>query len=88
VIAHTERNIRTVVGHLKSEATRKLRECGFFPDYTPWADHGWNVFLDSVEDVERAIAYVQNNPIRGGKRQQRWQCVTPFNPATARGAII
>jgi REP element-mobilizing transposase RayT len=88
VIAHTTRNIRTVVGHLKSEATRLHRNCGFFQDHSPWAEHGWNVFLNSVEDVERAIRYVESNPIREGKRQQRWHCVVPFDPATARGAAI
>jgi REP element-mobilizing transposase RayT len=88
VIAHTPRRIRTVVGHLKSEATRLLREHGFFPEHTPWADHGWNVFLDAVKDVKRAIAYVENNPIREGKPRQRWHCVVPFDPATARGGAI
>jgi len=55
VIAHTPRKIRTVVGHLKSEATRKLRDRRWFSDHTPWADHGWNVYLDNISDVRRAV---------------------------------
>ena len=86
VLAHTERDIRKVAGHLKSMGTRALREMGYFADRSPWADHGWNVFLNSPSDVERAIRYVERNPMREGKRQQRWQCVVPFDPATARGS--
>jgi hypothetical protein len=87
VIAHTPRHIRSVIGDLKSAATRALREQGWFLDYTPWSDHGWNVFLNTPVAVERAVKYVENNPTRGGKRPQRWSCVTPFDPPTARGAI-
>ena len=86
VLAHTERDIRKVAGHLKSMGTRALREMGYFADRSPWADHGWNVFLNSPSDVERAIRYVERNPIREGKRQQRWQCTVPFDPAAARGS--
>jgi REP element-mobilizing transposase RayT len=85
VIAHTQRSIRTVVGHLKAEATRALRARGWFASHSPWADHGWNVFLNSDADVDRAVKYVENNPLREGKRQQCWRFVVPFNPATARG---
>ena len=87
VIAHTPRHIRSVIGDLKSAATRTLREQGWFLDHTPWSDHGWNVFLNTPNDVERAIKYVENNPVRERKRPQRWSCVTPFDPRNARGAI-
>lgn len=84
VIAHTPRNIRRVVSHLKSEATRLLHDRGWFPDRSPWADHGWNVYLDSHEAVERAIRYVEHNPEREGKRRQRWHCVVPYDRTIAR----
>ena len=87
VVGRTSRNIRTVVGHLKAEATRALRQGGWFADRTPWADHGWNVYLDSAEAVERAIAYVENNPVREGKRLQRWKCIAPFDGAAAANHI-
>jgi REP element-mobilizing transposase RayT len=86
VIAHMERDIRHAVGHLKSEATRALREGGWFEERSPWADHGWNVYLDSEGAVRRAIAYVEINPVREGKRRQTWRCVVPFDMAKARGA--
>ena len=78
VIGYSPRNIRRVVGHLKSEATRALRDCGRYLDKTPWAEHGWNVYLNSDEDVFRAIRYVEQNPVREGKRFQRWRCVVPY----------
>lgn len=66
VIEHTDRDIRKVVGHLKSEATRALRCEGHFTDQRPWVDHGWNVYLDSDADVTRAVDYASKNPIRDG----------------------
>jgi len=85
VIAHMDRDVRIAVGHLKSMATRSLRQREWFVDRSPWADHGWNVYLDSEAAVRRAIKYVENNPVREGKRPQKWQCVVPFDIAAARG---
>jgi REP element-mobilizing transposase RayT len=77
VIGRTSREIRRAVGHIKSEATRALRESGFFSDHSPWADHGWNVYLDSADDLARAIRYVQDNPFKDGLPKQNWNCVIP-----------
>jgi REP element-mobilizing transposase RayT len=85
VIGYTPRDIRKAVGHLKSEATRALREMGWFSERSPWADKGWNVFLDNEAAVRRAIGYVEQNPEREGKRRQTWRCVVPFDMAKARG---
>jgi len=35
------------------------------------------VFLDTPEDVARAIAYVESNPEKEGKARQRWSFVAP-----------
>lgn len=78
VVAYHPRNIRRVVAHLKAEATQTLRERGWFMDGTPWAARGWNVYLNSEEDVLRAIRYVEQNPLREGKRIQCWSCVVPY----------
>jgi len=87
VIAHTPRQIRQVVGHLKSEATRGLRARGWFAGHTPWVQHGWNVYLDSDADVERAVGYVNANPLRAGMAAQDWAFVTPYDPTRSRAAI-
>jgi hypothetical protein len=54
VIGPHRRNIRVIVGHLKSRA-------------------------DSERAVERAIRYVENNPLKEGKKVQNWSFVTPFD---------
>jgi hypothetical protein len=46
---------------------------------TPWCRNCWKVFLDSVEDVFRAIEYVEQNPPKEGKRRQRWSFIVPFS---------
>jgi hypothetical protein len=46
----------------------------------PWARGRWKVFLDCVEDVARAILYVEENPMKEGKPRQHWSFVTPFQP--------
>jgi REP element-mobilizing transposase RayT len=43
-----------------------------------WARKEWKVFLDSEEDIERSIQYVQNNPLKDGKPAQKWGFVVPF----------
>jgi len=80
VIGRAGRDIRRIVGHIKSEATRQLRAAGYFQERSPWSDHGWNVYLDCDADVSRAIEYVENNPLRAGLARQRWRCVVPYQP--------
>ena len=36
-----------------------------------WGEHGWNIYLDEPPDVWRAIRYVEQNPLKEGKRLQR-----------------
>jgi hypothetical protein len=45
-----------------------------------WASRGWKVFLDSDADIQRAVAYVQDNPVKQGLPRQSWDFVTE-NPA-------
>jgi hypothetical protein len=61
-----------------------MREQGLWDDRPLWGEHGWNVYLESVEAIERAIRYVENNPIKEGKKAQKWPFVVPF---IARDAI-
>jgi REP element-mobilizing transposase RayT len=85
VIARLSRNITTVVGHLKSKASHRLRAEGCHPMEayvrhdgsvpSVWAEGSWKVFLDSPEDVRRAIEYVEENPMKEGKPRQRWSFV-------------
>src|SRR5437868_5120123 len=36
-----------------------------------WVRGQWKVYLDP-QDVQRAIEYVQNNPLKEGKKKQQW----------------
>ncbi len=83
VIGWHVREIRTIVGHLKSRATMAIRAAGHWGQGALWGDHGWNVFLDDVAHVERSIRYVEANPVKEGKQIQRWGFVTPFDLQTA-----
>jgi len=80
VLGRHTRPIRTIVGHLKSKATRAVRQDQTWPkDRRPvWGEGGWNVFLNSEQDVRRAIKYVEQNPLKEDKPRQRWSFVMPF----------
>ena len=44
-----------------------------------WAQDFWKVFLYTEEDIRARIRYVEENPLKEGKRRQRWSFVTPFD---------
>jgi REP element-mobilizing transposase RayT len=74
-----------VIGHLKRQASLALlseelhpfradrQKDGTLPSC--WAENNWRVYLDDLEDVERAIVYVERNPMKEGKRRQHWSFV-------------
>jgi REP-associated tyrosine transposase len=80
----------TMVRLLKAEATTELINDGRHPlarwpetDGSlpcPWARRCWKVFLDTNAVIAGAIEYVENNPVKEGKRRQRWSFVVPFTP--------
>jgi hypothetical protein len=45
-----------------------------------WAQDFWKVFLFDEAAIRRANCYVEDNPVREGKRPQRWSFVTPLAP--------
>ncbi len=87
VIGRDGRSVEQIVSHLKRAASRRLREDGIHPlqDHggkdgsppSPWARKCWKVFIDHDCDLERAILYVQQNPIKEGFRSQTWSFVIP-----------
>ena len=73
-----ERKNGSLVGQLKSRATKQLNlECQHPLDgtATPWAEGHWEVYLDTEEEVFRAVEYVNRNPIREGRTPQNWPFV-------------
>jgi REP element-mobilizing transposase RayT len=79
VVRRHERHVKRIAGHFKSLATRQLRSAQWFVDCPVWADGSWAVFLNSIEDIERATRYVVNNPVREGFKLQRWSFVRPYS---------
>ena len=64
-------SVERVVNKLKSAATKRLVEEGIHPfngDEKCWTRGEWKVFLFSNDDIARAIRYVEENPIKDGKR--------------------
>jgi len=69
---------------LKGAATRQLSRAGIHPfaaEGRPakcFARGAWKVFLDTEEDVRRAIRYVDDNPVKEGRSPQRWDFVPRY----------
>ena len=90
VIGRCGRRIERIVGHLKGAAARALVEeqRHSLADFqtsggeTPslWARGCWKVFLNSDAQIEKAVAYVEENPIKEGKPAQQWSFVNRYYP--------
>ena len=86
VVARHRCKVEWVVNQMKGAATRRLLEEELHPfaawrrpdGRVPmcWARKLWKVYLDSEADVARAVAYVENNPLKEGKPRQEWSFVT------------
>jgi REP element-mobilizing transposase RayT len=72
---------RYFVNQLKGKATESLISYKRHPFQhlehppTPWARNGWDVWLDTPEDIHRAVAYVERNPVKEGLPPQWWPFV-------------
>ncbi len=90
VIARHTCKVEQIVNLLKGEATRRLIAEGIHPFQNLktldrsipccWARRCWKVFLDSMDDIVRAIRYVEDNPLKEGKPRQKWSFVSKFKP--------
>jgi hypothetical protein len=80
------RTIERIIGHLKTRATQQLTLEGLNPMAayafddgrcpSVWVQHGWNVFLNDDEEIERAIGYDERNSEKMGLPRQDWSFVT------------
>ena len=89
LVVQRHRNLaEQMIGHFKARATQEMLELGIHPflQYRRadgkipqmWARRGWKVFLTSVEDILRAIPYVEDNPLKQGLPRQTHPFVTPY----------
>jgi REP element-mobilizing transposase RayT len=81
--------VERLVIQLKGEATEQLETEQRHP-LAKWKGNGarvpkcfvrghWKVFL-CPGDVPRAIRYVEQNPLKEGKKRQNWSFVVPYVP--------
>src|SRR5438093_1030135 len=90
VIVHDRYTVETIIRLLKAEATTELTKDGRHPLVrwpqsdgslpSPWARRRWKVFLNQDADIVSAIRYVEDNPVKEGKRPQHWSFGVPFTP--------
>ena len=88
VMARHRYKVKQMVNLLKGTATKQLIHEGNHPmaGYAKngehpsqmWARGFWKVYLDSDTQIENAIAYVLDNPIKEGKPLQDWKWITPY----------
>ena len=44
-----------------------------------WGGPGWKVYLETREDIERVIRYIDDNPLKARRPRQIWDFVTPYD---------
>jgi REP element-mobilizing transposase RayT len=49
------------------------------PTHPVWGGPGWRVFLNTRQDFKRVIRYIQNNPVKAGRPEQRWDFVKEYD---------
>jgi len=88
VIARHRQKIEVTARRLKAYATKHLSKENRHPfaEYadetgrrpTPWTRREWKVFLDTRDEIQRAIRYVEQNPVKEGKPVQQWSFIVPY----------
>ncbi|MGB7158493.1 MAG: hypothetical protein WBD40_10540, partial [Tepidisphaeraceae bacterium] len=83
IVGRHARSIEQVSRHLKSKATMALTRAGIHPLRehrkpnqtipTPWSAGEWSVFVNDVDQLHAAIAYVRRHPQKEGLPRQHWE---------------
>lgn len=94
VVGYHRRSIRRIVGHLKGRASQQLFADGLHPFReihkgnsplpSPWARNSWCVYIFDESHLRQAIRYVEENPLKEGKRRQRWSFVRRYGGGAGR----
>jgi len=79
VVCRHSFDVEYAVNQLKGYATRRLRAENIHPPSACWVRGHWRVFLNSPQDIERAIQYVERNPEKDNLPLQRWPFVQLFS---------
>jgi len=69
-----------MINNLQRESHLHLREQGFRDLRHPvWGGPGWEVFLDTPDDIWRTIKYIEDNPIKLHMPAQRFAFVSEYD---------
>jgi REP element-mobilizing transposase RayT len=69
-----------MIERLQIESRAALIEAGLRPPEHPvWGGPGWKRFLNTREDIERIVRYIELNPVKAGRAAQRWSFVKPYD---------
>lgn len=92
VIGRHHYDIEQVVRLLRQVGTTRLLADGRHPFAhlrqpngrlpSVWSQDFRKVFLFTPEEVLHRIRYVEDNPVKEGKKRQRWPFVVPFDPGS------
>jgi len=72
----------TMIGHFQESSRAAVLakpQAGRRADHPVWGGPGWKVYLDSREDMERVVRYIQQNPVKAGRLEQHWPFVKPYD---------
>lgn len=69
-----------MIFNLQEESRTKLIEAERRGRHHPvWGGPGWKVYLDTCDDIERVICYIEQNPIKAGRPAQLWPFVQVYD---------
>jgi REP element-mobilizing transposase RayT len=70
----------TMIAQLQEASRTAVRRCGSRGvDHPVWGGHGWKVFLETRDDIERTVVYIRRN-LDGGRQAARpWPFVKPYD---------
>ena len=69
-----------MIEHFQDASREAIVEAGLRDrDHPVWGGPGWKVFLETREDIERVVRYIEENPIRARRPKQTWDFVIRYD---------
>ena len=66
--------------NFQNESRHAVLACGERElEHPVWGGPGWKVYLEDLDDFERTLSYVQNNPVKDACPVQVHPFVTPYD---------
>ena len=76
-----------MIEHLQENSRAELLTCSDYPKGHPvWGGPGWKVYLETADDMERTVRYIERNPLPYGLPLQQHSFVTAYDGWDLSGA--